>query len=468
MSELTNLILFGDSYKTIMWDLYDDFKEMYNYCESRGGDFSDITVFGLQALVKKYLLGNVITVEQVEEAKKFFDLHFARKDVFNYDGWMYIAKNLKGHLPIEISALPEGTTVPVKTPIMTYINTDPKCGWLVGYLEPLLFKVWSPSTICTLSRHIKKVLYEGLQTSGTPENIKYLLTDFSCRGVSSNESAEFGGGAHLVNFEGSDNVPGICFVREYYSKDKDYMPAIGVRATEHSIMTQRGKAGESEIVKKILTKYPDGIVAMVADSYNVFEFAEKILGEQFYTEVVKHEGIIVVRPDSGPPIDTMMKLLWILGEKFGWIVNSKGYRLLNHVRTLQGDGNNFSAIYNMVKAVTGAVWSLDNLGTFGIGGALAQAPTRDTLKMAIKLSSVTDATGNWKSIQKDPITDPGKYSKAGRFSVVKENGRYLTKILNQGEIDPNNLLRPIYRNGKLLIDEDFELIRSRAKIGIEN
>jgi nicotinamide phosphoribosyltransferase len=165
----------------------------------------------------------------------------------------------------------------------------------------------------------------------------------------------------------------------------------------------------------------------------------------------------------------MMKLLWILGEKFGWSINAKGYRVLNHVRTLQGDKNDYDAIYNMIAATEGAKWSLDNIATFGMGGALLQASTRDTQKMAVKLSSLTDSEGKWRDVYKDPITDPGKGSKWGRFAVTLEHDedtgedRFVTTVLKQGQPNPEgNLLRPIYRNGEMLIHESFETVRARA------
>jgi nicotinamide phosphoribosyltransferase len=467
-----------DGYKPSHWMFYEEgITQMYDYLTSRGGMFDKLMMFGAQAHAIKYLCNRVITPKQVERARKFYTKYFGMDNVFNHDGWMDIATRLDGHLPIELCALPEGLSdVPVQTPMLAYYNTDPKHAWLCGYLEPLIFKVWNPITVASLSQHIKKVIYQFLQETGTPKDIVWKLHDFGYRGVSSEESAEYAGAAHLVNFMGSDTIPAIDFVNEFYSDgdfDKDgdpiYMPAFSVRATEHSVMTHRGRVLEEEVVRDILTKCPTGIIAMVGDSYNIFDFAEKILGTDLHTEVVERDGIVVIRPDSGDPISTMMKLLWILGEKFGYTTNEKGYRVLNHVRTLQGDKNDYDAIYNMLRALKGGMWSADNIATFGMGGALLQASTRDTQNMAVKLSSLTDKWGNWRGVYKDPVNDPGKGSKAGRFAVVKEDGRIVTKVLKQGEPVPeNNLLRPIFRNGKLLIHDDFETVRRRADEWMQN
>lgn len=466
-----------DGYKPSHWLFYEPgITETYDYLESRGGEFGDITFFGIQAIAMKYLCGSVITPRQVEKARKFYKAYYGIDGVFNYDGWMYIAKDLGGRLPLEIVALPEGTKVPVRTPLMAYRNTDPNCAWLPGYLEPLMFKAWNPTTVCTLSRHCKKVLYDALVETGTPADVIWKLHDFGYRGVSSEESAEIAGAAHLVNFWGTDTVPAIDFINEFYGNgvydedgDPTYMPGYSVRATEHSVMTHRGRALEVEVVRDILKKCPTGIIAMVGDSYNVFDFAEKILGTDLHAEVVEREGLVVLRPDSGEPIPTMMKVMWHLGEKFGWSVNSKGYRVLNHVRTLQGDKNDYNRIYNMCRAFKGAKWSVDNLATFGMGGALLQASTRDTQQMAVKLSSLTDAQGLWRDVYKDPITDPGKGSKFGRFAVVQEfdettgENRIVTKTLQQGEPEPEgNMLRRIYLNGEMTVHDEFETVRKRA------
>jgi len=490
-----------DAYKQIHHYLYhSDIRVMYDYMESRGGTFSDITPFGAQAIMMKDFLGSVITPQQVDRERKFYKRMFGMDGVYNYDAWMFIAKDLGGRLPLEVWAIPEGHNVPVRTPILTYFNTHdvmdtivegqravvknfgPQVAFLPGFIEPKMFKVWSPTTICTYSQHCKKVIYDGLVETGSVENLPYMLWDFGLRGVSSRESAELGGGAHLVNFVGSDTLPAVDFVNEYYSDgqfDEDgdpiYQPAVGVRATEHSVMTLEGRFGEISVVRRILERCPTGIIAMVADSYDLWNFAENIIGGEFREQIINREGTVVVRPDSGEPIPTMLKLLWILGEKFGFTVNDKGYKVLGtgkglgKIKTLQGEKNTYDAIYEMIRALKGAGWSLDNIACFGMGGALLQGHTRDSQNMAVKLSAYDDLAGNEHEVYKDPITDPGKYSKRGRFVVSEEQNertgelKAVTRQLKQGEANPaNNLLRPIYRNGEMLVHDDFETVRTRA------
>lgn len=468
---MTNIGKRTDGYKPSHWLFMEPgIQDTYDYLESRGGEFADMTVFGLQAHALKYLCGRVITPEQVESNNRFYSRYYGMTGIFNYHGWMEIAGRLQGNLPLEIRALPEGLIVPVRTPMITYHATDPAAWWLPGYIEPLMFKPWNPSTVATLSQHCKKILLEGLKETGTEADIIWKLHDFGYRGVSSEESAQIAGAAHLVHFRGTDTIPAIDFINEYYGNgkldaygDPIYMPGFSVRATEHSVMTHRGRTLEPEVMRRILQVCPTGVVVAVGDSYDIFNFAANILGDYLKAEVIAHEGLIGLRPDSGDPIPTMLKVLWILGEKLGYKVNSKGFKVLNHVHTVQGDRNNYQAIYNMIRALTGAGWSLDNIMTFGMGGALLQSPTRDTQNMKIALSSLTDVNGNWRDVQKDPITDPGKYSKAGRFAVVEENGKIITKTLKQGEPEPEgNLLQPVFLNGKWLHKETFETIRERA------
>lgn len=460
--------------------------EMYDYMTSRGGLFNETMFFGAQAHIMKYLCNQVVTPESVRKARKFYKSYYGMDGVFPHEAFMDIATRLNGRLPLEIYALPEGLSgIPVQTPLMAYKNTDPKHAWLSGYLEPLMFKIWNTITVGTLSQKIKQMLYQFLVETGTPEDIIWKLHDFGYRGVSSEESAEFAGGAHLVNFWGTDTIPAIQWVHEFYSDgkfdedgDPTYMPGYSVRATEHSVMTHLGRAGESQVVKNILAKCPNGIIAMVGDSFNIFDFAEKIIGGEFRTEVIEREGVVVIRPDSGDPVSTMMKIMWLLGEKFGRTMNNKGYNLigegkaLGKVKVLQGDGNNYDTIYDMCRAFKGAGWSIDNMATWGMGGALLQASTRDTQKMAVKLSSMT-MDDKWHDVYKDPITDPGKGSKFGRFAVVEEtnpingNRRLKTIVLKQGDPVPaGNLLRTVYRNGEMLLHEDFETVRARANAWI--
>ena len=470
----------SDGYKYSHWMFQDDgVTENYDYLTSRGGLFNELTMFGTQAMLMKHLVGKRITPDSVRRTAKKVGRYFHNPTVFNADAFMDIAVRLGGKIPIRVWSLPEGLNgIPVQTPLLTYQNTDPKHPAISGFLEPLKLQLWNPITIASLSQHIKQMQLEFLKETGTPELIQWFLHDFGLRGVSSMESAEIAGAAHGINFRGSDTFIAADFINEFYSDgifdedgDPTYSPFDTVVATEHSVMTQRGRIGEPSLVAEIMRRYPNGIVSMVGDSYDIFNFADQIMGVGLHTEVIEREGMVVIRPDSGEPIPTMLKVLWHLGERFGWTVNNKGYRVLNNIRTLQGDKNDYDAIYNMLRALKGAQWSADNIATFGMGGALLQASNRDTQKMAVKLCSMTK-DGQWVDVTKDPITDPGKGSKGGRFAVVFEDTptgkRMVTKKLVQGQPEPEgNLLREVFCDGELLIHENYETIRARANSWME-
>jgi nicotinamide phosphoribosyltransferase len=456
-----------DGYKPSHWKfLEDDLEEAYLYLESRGGLFGETTFYGAQAHCLKYLCGQMFDERQVKIAAKRYAKYYGSSDVFNERGFLDVVNELGGRAPLEIQAIPEGMTVPVKTPLMTFRNTrGKKYRWFPGYYEGLNFKPWYPTTVCTLSNHIIRMIYKFLVETGTPEEIALKLIDFGYRGVSSEESGQIGGSAHAVNAVGSDTVCCISHILKYYGMGlpEDYMPIGSIQATEHFVMTARGLARENEVVADILRKCPSGAIAIVGDSKNIYDFCEKVIGGVLRDKVRERDGITIVRPDSGDPIPVMMRVMWLLGEQFGFReeTNGKPYRTLNKVRVLQGDKNDYDAIYDMCRAFKGARWSIDNVA-FGMGGALLQGLTRDTQKFAMKCSSVT-VNGKWQDVYKDPITDPGKSSKPGRFLVSRSHdGRFSTTTMQQDVIYTGNLLRPIYREGEMLVLDNFETIRQRA------
>ena len=214
MNTIENFLIDTDSYKASHYLQYPkNTTSMFSYIESRGGEYNSTVFFGLQYYLKKYLTHRV-TVEEVEEAKEFFAGH---GEPFNYEGWMYIAKDLKGKLPVRIRAVPEGSVVPTHNILVSVESTDPKVFWIVSWIETMLLRVWYPITVATRSRFIKKIILEALRVSADdPEGeINFKLHDFSARGISSQETGMIGGAAHLVNFMGSDTIVGVRCANEY-------------------------------------------------------------------------------------------------------------------------------------------------------------------------------------------------------------------------------------------------------------
>jgi nicotinamide phosphoribosyltransferase len=445
---------------------------MFSYVESRGGDYSSTLFFGLQYYLKEYL-SHRITVEEVEKAKTFFAAH---GEPFNYEGWLYIAKDLQGKLPVRIRAVPEGTIVPTHNILVSIESTDPKVFWIVSWLETsLLRSVWYPTTVATRSHHIKQIILNALRKSSDDPyaEINFKLHDFGSRGVSSQESAQIGGAAHLVNFQGSDTVVGVLCANEYYNSP---MAAFSIPASEHSSITSWGKEHEVDAYRNMLKQFakPGALVACVSDSYDLWNACSKLWGEELKQEVIDSGATIVIRPDSGDPPEVVLKTAQLLDEKFGHTINKKKYRVLNHVRIIQGDGINEHSIQAILAKLLAAGYSATNVG-FGMGGQLLQGLNRDTLRWAMKCSHVHITTGYFngepliKSVDvfKDPITDHGKVSKAGRLDLV---ATYPDGIMSTVKIDgsdrismSNSIMRTVYENGELLVDEDLETIRKRAQ-----
>jgi nicotinamide phosphoribosyltransferase len=454
----SNIILNTDSYKASHWLQYPPGTEyVYSYIESRGGLHDATVFFGLQAFIKEYLVGAAFTQEDIDEAEEFFKAH---GEPFNREGWQYILDWHEGELPVRIEALPEGMVVPVGTPLVTIVNTDPKCFWLTSYLETALLRaVWYPTTVATISHHIKQIIKRELEDTGDVSGLPFKLHDFGARGVSSNESAALGGMAHLVNFQGSDTVQGVIAANRYYNEK---MAAFSIPAAEHSTITTWGKTteGETAAYANMVAKYgkPGSIFAVVSDSYDIYKACEHIWGEALKQQVVDSGATLVVRPDSGDPVAVTLRCIQILDEKFGHTVNDKGFKVLNNVRLIQGDGVNPSSIEAILMNFKAHGYSADNIA-FGMGGALLQHMNRDTQEFAMKASAIM-VNGEWRDVSKNPIGQSSKKSKGGRFTVLRGNKR-------EGEAwetipydpDVESLLALVFENGRLLRDTNLSQVR---------
>ncbi len=460
-----NIILNTDSYKVSMFKQYPaGTTGVYSYIESRGGRYDRTVFFGLQAFIKEYLL-EPITQSDIDIADEILTAH---GEPFNRAGWQYILDKHNGYLPVVIRAVPEGIVVPVKNVLATIENTDPECYWLTTYLETALLRaIWYPTTVATQSYTIKQVILDYLEKTGDPTLIDFKLHDFGARGVSSMESAGIGGAAHLVNFMGTDTITGVLYAREYYSAG---IAGFSIPAAEHSTITSWGRDNEVNAYGNMLNQFakPGAIVAVVSDSYDVYNAAEKLWGEILREQVIASGATVVIRPDSGDPVEVNRKLIEILGEKFGYTVNEKGFKVLNNVRLIQGDGVNELTIRSILGAFMAMGWSADNIA-FGMGGALLQAVDRDTQKFAMKCSAVEIGSGNWINVQKDPVTDPGKKSKTGCVTLWKSGGEYVSAVdrptgwHDKGVGDFTEVLETVYCDGKLVKEITFEEVRANTR-----
>jgi nicotinamide phosphoribosyltransferase len=454
-----NLILDVDSYKASHWLQYPPHTTaMYSYLESRGGKYPVTVFFGLQYILKQYL-AQPIESWMVEEATLFFAAHGLP---FNTEGWRYIAEDLEGRLPIRIKAVSEGTVVPTHNVLMTIESTDPKTFWLVSWLETLLLRVWYPITVATQSWYLKQRIYRALaQTADNPDaEIAFKLHDFGARGVSSCESSGIGGMANLVNFSSSDTVQGVLYANHYYNHP---MAAYSIPAAEHSTITAWGREGEAQAYQNMLDRFakPGALVAVVSDSYDLWNAVDYLWGDLLRQAVIDSGATIIIRPDSGNPVEVVGKVLQRLDLRFGSTLNHKGYKVLNHVRVIQGDGVNEDSIAEILRSTEQLGFSATNLA-FGMGGALLQKLNRDTQKFAIKCSEVTVA-GEAIAAYKDPITDPGKASKRGRLALVKTDTGYDT-VAETEETASFNQLAVVFENGYILREDTFDTVRQRTSV----
>jgi nicotinamide phosphoribosyltransferase len=469
MKCLDNLLLNTDSYKASHWLQYPpDTDATFFYVESRGGLYDRTVFFGLQAILKEYL-ARPITHADVDEAR---DLFAAHGEPFNESGWRYIVDRHGGLLPLRIRAVPEGTVVPTHQALVTIESTDPQAYWVPSYIETLLLRLWYPVTVATISWHAKQTIRQFLErTSDDPVGqLPFKLHDFGARGVSSAESAALGGAAHLVNFMGTDTVSGLLAAKAYYHEP---VAGFSIPAAEHSTITSWGREREVDAYRNMLQRFakPGAIVAVVSDSYDIFHAIREHWGKTLKDEVIASGATVVIRPDSGDPVAVVHQCLELLDEAFGHTVNAKGFKVLNHVRVIQGDGINPNSIRAILERVTSAGYATDNVA-FGMGGALLQQLNRDTQKFALKCSAAR-VGGRWIDVYKEPVTDKGKMSKRGRMTLLqhREYGTFKTVPVppEAGSLDEivkplgyEDALVTVWEDGRIVTDHTFAEVRARA------
>lgn len=462
---MTNLILATDSYKVQHYGQYPPgTSSIYSYFESRvGGRYDEVTFFGLQYYLLKYLQGEVVTSAHIKEAQIVLDQHLG-PDALNVAGWQHIVEQHGGRLPLRIKAVPEGTTVKSGNVLMTVENTCPDCFWLTNYMETMLTKVWYPTTVCSASRRQKSTILRWLMRTGDPSLIDFKLHDFGYRGVSSEETAALGGAAHLVHFKGTDTIAGVQMARIYYTANP--MPGVSIAATEHSTITSWGEERECEAYENLLNLHPTGLVACVSDSYDIFKACSEHWGRTLQEKVLARNGTLVVRPDSGYPPHIVPQVLNLLGHAFGYTTNEKGYKVLDpHVRVIQGDGVDEGSLEDVLMAVAEAGWSTDNVA-FGSGGALLQKWNRDTHRFAFKASH-TVQNGQGRDVFKQPTTDDSKASKRGRLALIKGPTGFSTVREDAAGDFGGDTLVDVFNNGLLQAYSNFETIRDRANLPLQ-
>ena len=439
------------------------------YIEPRGTQIDgwiETTFFGLQMFLKEYLT-EPFTQETIEEAADYLPEHGVP---FNRDGWQYILDTYGGHLPVRIQAIPEGLVTPTGNVQVQAINTDRKIPWLSGYLETCSQRaVWYPTTVATQDMYIKRSMIKYLEMTSDSKTIDidvlFKLHGFGARGASSLESAGIGDCAHLVHYRGTDTLEALRYARTYYG---ERMAGYSIPASEHSaIIVWDGEANEYKAFENMIEQFggEGKLYAMPIDSYNDLLACDKLYALE--EKILAKGGTLVARPDSGVPVDVVVKIIGRLMELFGYTTNSKGYRVLpDHIRVIQGDGINHVSIDEIMANMVSEPYkmSIDNIA-FGMGGAMLQHPQRDWFKYAMK-ASAAQVDGVWRDISKNPVGDASKRSKVGILALVIRDGEFKTILESELQSSEVNLLQDVYLNGDILVDDTLAAIRERADDGM--
>lgn len=449
--------------------------------KSRVHGVEEVTFFGLQYFLKKYLIEDFEKYFFSRPKEEIVSAYARRINAYlgaNSVGTQHIAElHDLGYLPLVFKALPEGASVPLKVPMFTMYNTRPEFFWLTNYLETLVSAVvWLPCNSATLARRFRQLL-EGYanETSDQIEIVKWQGHDFSMRGMGGIEAGLLSGAGHLLSFVGTDTIPAIDFLESWYGADaENEMIGGSVPATEHSVMSMGTKQNEIGTFQRLISDiYPKGIVSIVSDTWNIWTVLSEYL-PSLKEEILKRDGKLVIRPDSGDPVKILcgnpestleaerkgvINLLW---ETFGGKVNSKGYRELDpHIGAIYGDGINLERAEQICQGLKEKGYASTNV-MLGIGSHTYQYNTRDTFGFAMK-ATYGEVQNEGREIFKDPVTDDGtKKSARGLLRVNFVNGKYELQDQVTWEEEAGGELKEVFRDGKLLIDHKLEQIRARV------
>lgn len=453
---------------------------------SRVKAINAVTFFGLQYAIRKRLMEDFerffsADVDDVcNEYQEMLDTYLGPNEI----GTEHIrALHDLGYIPLEFKALPEGTKVPLRVPMLTVENTHPDFFWLTNYFETILSaELWMPMTSATVSVQLRELMNAwSLKTTGTTEGVGFQGHDFSMRGMAGLEASIISGMGHLVGFTGTETVPVLSEIQHYY-------PVTGflagtVPATEHSVMCAGGMEDEAQTFQRLLDLYPAGILSVVSDTWDFWGVLTNHL-PALKDQIMARDGKLVIRPDSGDPADIIcgtrlmaeesetpqqkgaIQVLW---ELFGGTVNEQGYKVLDpHIGLIYGDAMNFARIENICERLAAKGFASTNL-VFGIGSFNYQYQTRDTFGFAMKATNVT-IDGKETAIFKDPKTDNGlKKSLRGRIVVIRSgNGELValddSKAAERAQTDlyDDDLLQTVWKDGQFVKEWTFDEVRAHA------
>ena len=444
-----------------------------------------IVFFGLQYFMQEFLIDawndgffNKPKAEVVSSYKRRMDQSLG-KDAIDVDH--IAALHDLGYLPLIIKALPEGTRVPIGVPVLTIVNTHPEFFWLTNYIETIISSyLWKPTTSATIAYEYKKLLTEYAMKTGVPkESVPFQAHDFSFRGMSGLQDAAISGAGHLTSFFGTDSVPAIDLLEDYYHANTELeMVGCSVPATEHSVMCMGMEDGELATFKRLISEiYPTGIVSIVSDTWDFW----KVVTE--YTVALKEiilqrDGKVVIRPDSGDPVKIVagdpdatpgspefkgaIECLW---DVFGGTMSDKGYKLLDsHIGLIYGDSITLERAISILQRLFEKGFASSNI-VFGVGSYTYQYVTRDNFGFAMKATSGV-VNGERRDIFKDPKTDSGiKRSAKGLLRVELIDNQLVLHDKQTKEQEEQGLLKIVFHDG--VMTQSISLAEIRKKIDEE-
>ena len=450
--------------------------------KSRLPEIESVVFFGLQYFLKEYVIERFQRDFFERPKAEIVAEYAARVNAYlgpNQVGTDHIAAlHDLGYIPMVCKALPEGVSVPFRVPMFTLYNTLPEFFWLTNYFETLLSAaVWLPCTSATIARAYRRILdAAAAKTSSTPEFVDWQGHDFSMRGMGGIEASLASGAAHLLSFSGSDTIPAVDWLERYYHADaQTELVAGSVAATEHSVMSMGTADGELETFRRLITEiYPSGIVSIVSDTWDLWQVLTEYL-PKLKTEVLSRKGKVVIRPDSGDPVDIIcgapsgkteperkgvIELLW---DSFGGSLNAKGYRELDsHIGAIYGDSITLERGREICDRLAAKGFASTNV-VLGVGSFTYQFNTRDTFGFAMK-ATYGEVNGEGRAIYKDPVTDDGtKRSARGLVRVEREGSTYILHDDQTWEQEAGGELREVFRDGELLVDHTLADIRARIR-----
>ena len=438
-----------------------------------------VTFFGLQYFLQRYLMQSALKTFFHQPRTKLISKYQRLLDGYlgpNPIGTDHIAAlHELGYIPLQFWALPEGTSVPLRVPMVTWENTHPDFFWVTNYIETLLSAcLWMPCTSATTAKRYRRILDAHAAQSGDPAFVDWQAHDFSFRGMGSPEVAAMSGLAHLIYFTGTDCVPALQLAEDYY--DHDGIAGGSVAATEHAVMCAGSQECELETFERILHLYPSGIVSVVSDTWDLWKVLTEIL-PALRERILAREGKLVIRPDSGDPADILCgPLLWhqpstvqgkgvveSLWDIFGGTTNDRGYRVLDsHIGTIYGDSITVERAKDIGERLMAKGFASTNV-VYGVGSFTYQYTTRDTYGMAIK-ATWAKVNGEERMLFKSPVTDDGtKRSAKGRMCVRRVDGELrCLDGLTSDQVFQDDLLEPVWRDGSFIRRQTLTEIRALA------